>query len=240
MYGVLANASLARVPAGALPLLGRLRAYASVEVCGQAGHVWVRWNEGGYEVLQTLLPVEDAEFFERADNAGQALWRRCGHSLPAFEVPDHGFHPLAGVLVPGPQQTFTDIEETTPRVVLALKRSGQARPATALMCTRTSLAQWAEMAASRDITVLKAATSENSVLLTGQPLPAIEGERYWGERLLCPLGWAPDPALPESALLEAAGVADGEIALLRGNELEIIPRDQLVPLTRASARLGAT
>lgn len=235
MHGVLNNASLARIPAGALDLLGRLRVYASVQVRADGRHVWVRWDEAGYEILRALLPVAGAQFFERLEDR----WHLCGHSLPAFDVPEDRFHPLATALTPGPQQSLATVNEPAPRVVLALKRSTQQQPASALLCAVKPLAKWANMAPADDLARLQVACCENQVLLTGQRLPVIPGERFWGERLLSPLGWAPEPGLPENALLEAIGVSAQETVVMRGGEIEIIPRDAFRTLTRASARLGA-
>lgn len=236
MHGILTHASLARIPADALPLLGRLRTYASVEVRPEGAHAWVRWDEAGFEILRALLPVERAEFFERADK----LWHRCGHSLPAFNLPEEGFQPLASVLTPAAATLIAPDDETLPRVLLALKRCNQPRPSSAMLCGVNDLAAWADMATQAELNALQAAHSGELVLLLGERLPALTGaERFWGERLLCPLGWAPDPALPESALIEALQLAGNELALLRPGTLEIIPRDALRPLTRASARLGA-
>jgi hypothetical protein len=107
-----------------------------------------------------------------------------------------------------------------------------------MLCGAAALAQWANMAPTASIARLLAARCGESVLLTGQLPPPIAGERFWGESLLCPLGFAPDPALPESALLQALGATAGELALFRRDAIDIIPRDALRPLTRASARLG--
>jgi hypothetical protein len=236
MHGHLTHASLARIPADALPLLGRLRAYASVEARLEGAHAWVRWDEAGHEILRALLPVERAEFFERVDK----LWHRCGRSLPAFNLPGDGFLPLASVLIPASAALIAPDAETLPRVLLALKRCNQPRPASAMLCGGKELAAWADMATQAELAALQAAHSAELVLLLGERLPAlISAERFWGERLLCPLGWAPDPALPESALLEALKLASHELALLRPGALEVIPRDALRPLTRAEARLGA-
>lgn len=237
MHGALSNASLARIPGDALVRLGALRTHPGVEVRVEQGRAWVRWNEPGTEVLRALLPVESAAFFERVGER----WHLCGRSLPYFEIPRDGFRPLASVLSLGAASLIPCDDEPPPKVVLALKRSTPERPATALLCTAKSLAAWAEMAPGPDLERLYAARSGELVLVTGAPLPALANtERYWGDRLLCPLGWAPDPALPESALIEALGVGDNELALIRNNAVEVIPRDVLQPLSRASARLGAS
>jgi hypothetical protein len=235
MHGVLTNASLARIPADALPLIGGLRAYASVQVRVDGARAWVRWDEAGFEILRALLPVPGAEFFERMDSS----WHLCGRSLPAFDVPQAGFLPLASVLTPGRVEPLADAGVAFPKVVLALKRSNLARNATALLCPAQALAAWADMAPTAKITALSAARSGDRILLTGQSLPPIEGARFWGERLLCPLGWAPDPDLPEHSLLQAIGAGPNELALLQPGNVEIAPRDALHPLTRAIARLGA-
>ncbi|MCB9895979.1 MAG: hypothetical protein H6839_16215 [Planctomycetes bacterium] len=235
MHGTLTHASLARVPVDALPLLGRLRAYASVRVRLEGERAWVRWDEAGFEVLRALLPVHGAEFFEKLD----AHWHLCGHSLPAFEVPTGDFVPLASVVTPSVAKPIADDADTLPRVVLALRRTDATRASCALLTTTKALAAWADMATQTEIAALEAARSGELVLVSGSRLPALAGERYWGERLLCPLGWAPDPDLPESALLEALGVQANELALVRKGAIEIIPRGAFRTLTRASARQGA-
>jgi hypothetical protein len=235
MHGVLTNASLARIPADALSSIGGLRAYASVQVRVEDSQAWVHWDEAGFEVLRALLPVRGAQFFEKLDRR----WHLCGHSLPAFDVPTDGFRPLASALTAGRVLPLRADNASFPRVVLALKRSAVQRPATALLCASVALAAWAELAPTVRIAALQAAQSGSAVLLTGQGLPPIDGERFWGESLLCPLGFAPDPDLPESALLQAIGASAGELALMRREAVDIIPRDAFRALTRASARLGA-
>ena len=226
---------MARIPAQALTLLGSLRTYASVQVRVEQTRAWVRWDEAGFEILRALLPVRGAEFFERLE----ARWHLCGHSLPAFDVPQDGFVPLASVLTPAPILTRPSETDPLPRVVLALRRSEVIHETSAMLTTPKALAEWADMATEAEIASVSAARSGELVLLMGDRLPVAPGERYWGVRLLFPLGWAPDPNLPESALLEALGVEAQELALVRRGAVEVIPRDVLRPLTRASARLAA-
>ncbi|MCA8910866.1 MAG: hypothetical protein KDB82_04125 [Planctomycetes bacterium] len=239
MHGVLTHASLARIPASALALLGRLRTYASVQVRIEEQRAWVRWDEAGFQVLRALLPVEGAEFFEKLDSS----WHLCGYSLPAFEIPEDGFVPLAMVLTPAAVHTVPDEAEALPRVQFALKRSSEIHSARALLCKPGALAVWADMATLGEFNGILAARSGDLVLVTATgdaSLPPLAGaERYWGERLLFPLGYGPDPDLPESALLTALSIRDDEFALVRHAAVEVIPRGVLQPLTRASARLGA-
>jgi hypothetical protein len=78
------------------------------------------------------------------------------------------------------------------------------------------------------------------VLLLGSRLPPIsDAVRYWGEAVLVPLGYRPEPEVPPAALRAAAGAADEELLLLGEAGAELIPRGAFSPLTRAGVRLGA-
>jgi len=68
-------------------------------------------------------------------------------------------------------------------------------------------------------------------------LPSIrDAERFWGDRVLIPLGFRSDPDWPESALREAAQVGRNEILILTENAAEAIPANAFRPLTRAAIR----
>lgn len=239
MHGVLTHASLARIPAAALTRLGRLRAYASVEVRLDDHQVWVRWDEAGFQILSALLPVHGAEFFERVGTR----WHRCGSSLPAFRTPEDGYVSLASALTPARVHAVQNDAEPLAKLVFALQRSATPRSPRALLCKPGALANWAEMAMLAQFKGLEAVRSGDLVLVmatgdAGLP-PLAHAERYWGERLLCPLGYRPDPDLPESALLPALGIRDDECGLVRHAAVEVIPRGAARPLSRASARLAA-
>jgi len=235
MASILRNASMARIPARALDRLGRLRAHAGVRALLQGEQCWVAWD-GAADVLAQLLVVPGVEFLEQRG----PHWYRCGCSLPTFDVPQRAFAPLAGLITPAPVAPAPAAPVAFPRVVLALRRSDQPRPATAMLCTPAALAAWAEMAPTRHIEALQSARAGDTLLLMGANLPPLQGaERLWGERVLCPLGWAPTPDLPESALLEAIGAGGDELAILRQAAIELVPRHALAPMTRAGARLGA-
>jgi hypothetical protein len=76
--------------------------------------------------------------------------------------------------------------------------------------------------------------------MLGSRLPSIPGSvRYWGEDVLVPLGYRPDPDLASKTLRAAAGAADDELLLLDEAGAELVPREAFLALTRASVRLGA-
>jgi hypothetical protein len=77
------------------------------------------------------------------------------------------------------------------------------------------------------------------VMLLGQRLPTMsEGEKFWGDRVLTPLGFRPEPDLPESALLVALGVDEGDLLVIEAEGCEVVPRDAFRPLSRAGFRLA--
>jgi hypothetical protein len=92
-----------------------------------------------------------------------------------------------------------------------------------------------------DIEQLQAARFGDAVLLLGERLPPIaEGERFWGQRVLIPLGFRSEPALPESALREVLEVGPDDIALLGDRRAEVIEGRALQQLTRAGVRLAVS
>jgi hypothetical protein len=75
-------------------------------------------------------------------------------------------------------------------------------------------------------------------LLRGERLPAIvEAERFWGGRVLVPLGFRVEPDLPETAIRAAAAVSPNEVLILTPDGAETVPEQAFAPLTRARARM---
>jgi hypothetical protein len=123
---------------------------------------------------------------------------------------------------------------------LQLVRAGHMHRASALRCSLPVLNRWADGATRASIECLHAARCGERELLRGARLPSLpKSVRYWGRRVLMPLGFRPEPDLPESALIEALGLASGEIAVLDPTGVEAIPEDAFQPLTRAGVRLAA-
>ena len=86
---------------------------------------------------------------------------------------------------------------------------------------------------------LHAAIDGQRVLLRGQRLPLLPGsQRYWGRHVLVPLGFRPDPGLPESALVELLRLHEEQIAMLNADRVELVPIRAFMPLSRAAVRLA--
>jgi hypothetical protein len=186
-------------------------------------------------VLRALLPVPGVRLYvRRADS-----WYAAGSELPAFEVPDDlGGQPLAGALLPA-QFEWVGPPATEPQqVALRLVADQQPRAATACLCTPAELQGWADTVSAPRLGKVEAACCAGRVLLLGQPLPLFHsGQRFWGERILVPMGLRPDPLLPEQTLAEAAGLMEQEILLWHEAAAEIMPRAAFQPLERSRIRL---
>jgi hypothetical protein len=248
----------ASLPREALPALAGLRGRPGVEVTLTGERAWVSWTEGDDAVLRRVLPVAGVELYVPRDGR----WHRMGHHLPAFDALAAGeSQPLDRVLFPAPVQPLPPLASAYQPVSLRLARDHRPRQASAGAYDLAELTTWAEAVPSARLKTLTAAYSGHRVLLLGERQPPLPGgERFWGERVLVPLGYRPEPALPESALRAALGAAEEELLCLkaaceassppRGEggkmekpqaavEVEIIPRAAFQPLTRAGLRLAA-
>jgi hypothetical protein len=235
----------ARVPVSALGALGELRRTAGIRVTptGDDASAWVDWEAGNAAVLRRVLPVTGVELYTRRDG----LWYRLGARLPSFGVPaeaDGASMPLARAVTPRPVQPLPPASAPCAPARLGLARQSAPRPATALRCTLAALAQWAEQATTAQLGALEGAwTSEvegggGLVLILGRRLPPIAGDRFWGERLLVPLGLRPEPELSERAVLRALGVGEGALVVLEADGYEVMARSVFEPLGRARIRLA--
>jgi hypothetical protein len=219
-----------------LPLLADLRLRSDVRVRLEGQAAWVYWLAGDRDVLLRVLAVDGAVIFEHRDRR----WYRPGCHLPSFAVPDDtDARPLLSLLTPAPVAAQTTTASVVP-ILWRLVRDPQPRPARALCCSLSELAAWAEQATSRQMAGLEVAIdAQGQVLVMGEQLPPlIVGPRYWGRRLLLPLGWRPEPNLDENALCAAAGLRPEELGLWTPAGVDVVERETLRPLTRAAIRLA--
>ena len=206
-----------------------------------ADHAWVFWEAGDDRVLRAVLPVEGVELYEKQGDD----WHRAGRRMPSFGVvPGGEAIPLARAVTPEPfSAEDPDGGVLMPRPIRLVK-GGRARPATASLCPLAELGRWAETATTRQIEALRGVLRGPSALVIGPNLPAWPGsERYWGGRLLVPMGYEVRPSLPESTLVEALGDPIRDLLrLIPGDEgdvsVEAIPLGAFRPLTRAGIRLS--
>jgi len=200
------------------------------------GRAWIDWQGGGEQVLQCILPVPGLELYV---NRG-GFWFRLNHCLPARELPSEGNRePLAAALVPAPVDPEPPPQSEWQASRLRLVRDCSPRSTSAMLCEVRALADWATMASSLQITSIEAALLEDRVLLVGNKLPLLAGAtRFWGRRLLVPLGYSVWPALPEGVLCEALGATAHEVIVLGKEAAEVVPRSAFQQLSRAAIRLA--
>ena len=230
------SVSAARLPREHLTALAAVRNYADVRVRLADETAWVNWPTGRNEVIRCLLPVPGVVFFTRRAEG----WVRFGCLVPTDDAPPDGEgKPIAEVLVPARFEPLAPDEVVPTPVVLTVARGGAPRPATALVCTLTELANWADSATTGELARVRAARSGERVVVLGERLPTIPSAlRFWGREVLVPIGFRPEPDLPTAALLSAAGVTTDEFLLLDETGADVIPRAAFEPLTRAGVRLG--
>ncbi len=231
-----ADVSCASLPLSALPLLAGLRTNDSLRCWVRDDRLWLRWPAGSDEVTAMLLPIRGVELFELRDG----LWYRPGLRLPVFTVPAESETTwLARLLSPAPVETIAPREAGFAPVPVRLVRDERERPATALLCALADLGRWVELATSRQLASLTAAWCGERVVVRGTPLPVLaEGVRFWGERVLTPLGFQVEPALPEGMLTEGLGLNRGAVALVHPEGIEVIAFEAFGPLSRAGVRLA--
>lgn len=224
----------ALVPLGSLSSLANLRTVGDVSVVVSDRVAWVSWDSTAEKIITTLLAVPGAEYFSKRNDR----WHRFGETLPAFDVPPAGKSiPLERFLFPAPVTPIPPEAIVSERVLCRLVSSTVAAPTTAMRCDLIALKPWMETATSFELSSVRACLCDSRAFLLGSTLPWIEtGERFWGNEVLIPLGYRPDPDWSEAALREAAGVARDQILVLGHEDIELIPRETLEPLSRARWR----
>jgi hypothetical protein len=230
------QACAASMPVERLAALAPLRHLAGVQVKVTADLAWLFWEAGNDQVLRQVLPLTGAILYARRNG----VWSRVGRHVPAFDVLEaDDLVALSRVLIPELTRAEPTPEpEVTPRRV-TVTRDARPRPASALRCELRHLARWVDVAPTAEIAAVRGARLGDRVMLLGDRLPTVRrAERFWGTRLLTPLGYRPEPALPADALREALGVRDWELLVLSPSGGEAIPLDAFRPLTRAGLRLA--
>jgi hypothetical protein len=191
---------------------------------------------GDEPITVKVLPIRGAELY--AERHGH--WFRLGSRLPAPGWPAHlKARPLHDVLMPAPVEP--EPVPTTPpgRCRLHLVRDPRQRTTTSLRCPISSLASWADRATTAELAAVDGICSGNEAVLRGRNLPMLgEARRFWGAHVLAPLGYRPEPDLPENALLAALGAGLDCLAIVELDGVELLPLHAFEPLTRAGVRLA--
>jgi MoxR-vWA-beta-propeller ternary system domain bpX2 len=227
----------ARIPLAALPQLARLRCHPGIRVTFHEDHAWLQWPTGDDLAVAQLVPIAGVQFF-----AGhQGKWYANGSRLPAHDLPaTEPSLPLDQILLPPSDERQPPVSLPIEPIPVRLVADDLPRPTSALVCSLQVLVEWADRAPSEQIEQLMGAISESRVLLTGANLPLLAGnQRFWGDRVLVPLGARCEPHVSEVDLLEAWGAGPEELVLFDGTRPEIVPSQAFIPLSRSCIRRAA-
>lgn len=229
----LADCRAARLPKDALAALAPLRRAHGIRIVERADEAWAVWDGEMPSIVAALLPTPGVTLFTRhADE-----WRPLGTALPAFDTPTGDGSGLDRALLPVPVCPVPPPQFAGRRIAVALSACSRPRPTSALRVSTREILTWADTATTRQIAALEGIVHGGTAWLRGAALPALAGaERFWGERLLVPLGLRPDPDWPEGALRAAAVVDDDEILVLTPAGPEALPAAAFKALTRAAIR----
>lgn len=228
----------ARLPASGLNCLAAVRHRQEVRVTvGTDGFAWVQWPAGPLadEVVCALRPAAGVEFYGR--HAGH--WQRFGSRLPSGMTPpaDAG-RLLAEVLTPVAVVPVLPTDGVIQRLGIELIRDDVPRPATALRCPVREFAAWADLATTRQLTGVRAATSGGEVLVLGTLPLVASAQRYWGDGVHLPLGFTLRPALPAPSVRELLQAAADDLIFWHADGVEVVPQAAFEPVSRAGVRLA--
>jgi hypothetical protein len=235
MAMLLSEICCASLPLAGLPALAELRCLAGVRVAVDGERAWLRWPAEEKAIALAVLVIRGAVLY--AEREGQ--WFRLGSRLPAPGWPAHlPSRPLHDVLVPAPVEPAAVSLTPLRPARLGLVRDSHPRETSALRCSLAALAAWADRAPTAQLAAISGIRSGNEAVLRGRGLPPLPcAQRYWGERVLAPLGYRPEPELPETALLAALDAGDEGVAILENEGVELLPLNAFEPLSRSGVRL---
>lgn len=225
-----------RIPIQSLAGLAEARCAVGIDVIQDGEHCWLKWHAGSDWLVRWIMPLPGVELFERRDNQ----WYPFGSRFPCPGPPEQAaILRLDQVIFPAPFAVADSASNQVTPVRIQLVRDGQPRQATALRCTFEAMIGWVEQSTRRQIESLRGGKCGNEILIVGERIPLLpDARRYWGKRILRPLGYRSEPAVPESALLEVLGLQNGEVALVEAEGVEVIATAVLGTLTRARVRAG--
>jgi MoxR-vWA-beta-propeller ternary system domain bpX2 len=236
MISSLADLERARLPAAALGRLAALRCQPGVQVALHDRDLWIRWEPSQDAIALALLPLAGCQLFGRKEGH----WYAWGHALPAFEVPESlRFRPLFQVIFPAPMQPVTPDPSALVRTTLRLVADTTYRATQAMQCPLDLFRAWADAVPGCVLARYQGAVKKTCLFVLGKKLPWLaSGERFWGHRVLVPIGYRTDPLLAEADLLKAAGVAETDLLVLRPAGCEIVATDRFTFLSHAALRLS--
>ena len=233
---------------------GDLRAWNTAEGATDGTILWLRGDGLDDARQRVLAPIADGPIY-RLENDGRLT--PFGNAVPTGRLPDLQWKPLEQLLNPVlPLAKMAVVR--LPRTVLVLERSSNERQAVILVTDWRSFQYWAISAPEIRLQTCRFAVEETSriesdsnlansprVVIHGDPLPPLSGERYWLAGCVgVPLGYHWSPAVDVSTLetivrgAHADHVNHDKIWIWNRdrNTMDEIAVSEMVPVTRANVR----
>lgn len=229
----------------ALRSLSHLRAQSDLLAHHAEGRIWLRWPARLRSITQLIQALTDAKLLH------PRAWGWCeGSSGFAVETPDLTiFQPLAVVIhpqaLPEGDGAHRSNLPAAAKVELSIIPSTQQHPASAVLLPLTRLYALLRATPETLWKHLGVAWHKQQALVrtsVGQALrldvPPQNSQRFWGERVLVPLGWQLSVDAAEPVTLRLIGAKANEIALVQHKGISLIPEACFAPASRAGLRLA--
>jgi hypothetical protein len=214
---------------------GGFRLAPGLEV-GDAGPlIWLRGKHGD-ERLDAKLAALPAR--ERYEWLGLNQLRKVSQRIPSARFPELQWQPLdAWLQIEMPTSAMPANPPSAVRLRLA-RSTGEKNP-DLLQTSLDELSRFAAMAAQVRLDCLQfAADAEGKVLVRGQPLPPLPGQRFVVHGgVAVPSGFSWEPAVSAEVLARRLGVS-GDALVVWNEDGTIIPlhSEQFVPVSRSAIR----
>ncbi|QDU58344.1 hypothetical protein [Aeoliella mucimassa] len=196
---------------------------------------WVRGAELDPPVEQVLRSILGCRMF-RALPDGQLV--PLGKSVPQGYAPEGAWTPLSRWLtVELPTRRFA--AKVPGRVNIQLVRCEQMQPAALVCVSRREWLNYVVTAPQVRLDRLQFATSSDSTLIAGHPLPPLNGTYYWVRvGVAAPVGYHWSPAVDAEVLSLVLQLKSDDIALLQPNgSCSVVKSDEFVRASRSAVRL---
>lgn len=224
---------VARIESGNADSIHALRGLPEVEIAEHADEIWIRGfgdpppelSGVRFQSIQQLL----------AENQLAPLDSR----VPTETLPDLNWREISTLTKPQspPSALPAKLDSTCP---IQLVRTAEFAEPGLILTELETFANWVSQAPRIRLYPLRFACSDRrEVLVHGSPIPSISGQRFVvsAESIACPAGSTWDSPVPAAVLIKMLGLAPGDLAVFRDETVDVIPKSNFVPVTRAAVRL---
>ena len=223
-----------RLPQTQLGALGNLRQEA-IEILSAGDELWLRGQQLEDSLRLRLRAISQAEGFDVWPDQQLCPW---GRRVPVGRLPQGSWQRLSDWLtVAAPLAAWPG--QLATRVPLKLVRSSVIEGASLLSTTLDDWAAYALSAAEVRLACWSFAVSATRrVLVRGQPLPSIAGERFSvSDGIALPLGWEWSPRVSSEVVRPLFGVGPDDLCVVsEDGQWECVRADDFVSATRVAIR----